>query len=68
MVARAIGWLQTQLAMPRQPMLQTRAIARADLHEAMQPEHIQLERFVDAWFSADTQAALQALAARLGKR
>ena len=67
-VARAIGWLQTQLAMPRQPMLQTRAIARADLHEAMQPEHIQLERFVEAWFSADTQAALQALAARLGKR
>jgi len=66
-VARSIGWLQTQLAMPRQPMLQTRAIARADLHEAMQPEHIQLERFVEAWFSADTQAALQALAARLGK-
>ena len=67
-VALSIGWLQTQLAMPRQPMLQTRAIARADLHEAMQPEHIQLERFVEAWFSADTQATLQALAARLGKR
>lgn len=67
-VARAIGWLQTQLALPHQPMLQTRAIARADLHEAMQAEHIQLERFVEAWYSADAQAALQALVARLGKR
>ena len=41
--------------------------ARADLHEAMQAEHIQLERFVEAWFSPDAQGALQALAARLGK-
>lgn len=67
-VETAIGWLQAQLALPRQPMLQTRAIARADLQEAMQPEHIQLERFIEAWFSPDAQAALQALAARLGKR
>jgi len=66
-VERAIGWLQAQLKLPPQPMLQTRAIARADLHEAMQAEHIQLERFVEAWFSPDAQGALQALAARLGK-
>lgn len=65
--AQAIAWLQAQLELPRQPMLQTRAIARADLHEAMQPQHIQLERFVEAWYSADAQTALQALAARLGK-
>ncbi|MGX9720653.1 enoyl-CoA hydratase/isomerase family protein [Stenotrophomonas acidaminiphila] len=65
--AQAIAWLQAQLRLPRQPMLQTRAIARADLHEAMQPQHIQLERFVEAWYSADAQAALQALAAKLGK-
>ena len=38
-----------------------------DMHEAMQAEHIQLERFVEAWFSPDAQGALQALAARLGK-
>ncbi|MCL7714344.1 enoyl-CoA hydratase/isomerase family protein [Stenotrophomonas mori] len=67
-VAQAIAWLQAQLALPRQPMLQTRAIARADVHEAMQPQHIHLERFAEAWYSADAQAALQALAARLGKR
>ncbi|SBV35231.1 putative enoyl-CoA hydratase [uncultured Stenotrophomonas sp.] len=66
-VEQAIAWLQAQLKLPRQPMLQTRTIARADLHEAMQPQHIQLERFVEAWYSADAQAALQALAARLGK-
>ena len=66
-VAQAVAWLQAQLKLPRQPMLQTRAIARADLHDAMQPEHIQLERFVEAWYSADAQGALQALAARLGK-
>jgi enoyl-CoA hydratase/carnithine racemase len=66
-VVRALQWLQELLRMPRQPMLLTRAIARADLHEALQPEHIQLERFVEGWFSADAQNALQALIARIGK-
>lgn len=66
-VERAVTWLQGQLKLPRQPMLLTRAIARADLHEAMQPELIQLERFVDAWFAPDAQNALHGLAARLGK-
>ncbi|WP_305805500.1 enoyl-CoA hydratase/isomerase family protein [Stenotrophomonas sp. YIM B06876] len=66
-VPRAVAWLQGLLKLPRQPMLQTRAIARADLHEALQPEHIQLERFIEAWFAADTQNALHALIARLGK-
>jgi hypothetical protein len=48
-------------------MLQTRAIARADLIEALQPQHIQLDRFIDDWYSADTQSALRALVAKLGK-
>ena len=64
---RARIWLESLLAVPRQPMLQTRAIARADLVEAMQPERIQLQRFVDAWFAPDTQAGLRALVAKLGK-
>jgi hypothetical protein len=34
-VARAVAWLQNLLRQPRQPMLLTRAIARADLHEAL---------------------------------
>jgi enoyl-CoA hydratase/carnithine racemase len=65
--ARAIIWLEGQLRLPRAPMLATRAIARADLHEALSAEHIQLDRFVDAWYSDDAQAALTALMARLGK-
>jgi len=65
--ARAIAWVESLLRLPRQPMLQTRAIARADVQAALEPERIALDRFVDAWFSADTQAGLQALVAKLGK-
>lgn len=64
---RALAWLQAIAALPRGPMLATRAIARADLHQALSPELIDLERFVDAWYSDDAQAALTALRARLGK-
>jgi len=65
--ARAIAWLQALLALPHQPMLLTRALARRDMLEAMSPELIQIERFVDSWYSPDTQAALEALMARLQK-
>jgi enoyl-CoA hydratase/carnithine racemase len=64
---RARGWLEGLLALPRQPMLDTRAIARADLVAALQPERIRLERFVEAWSAPDTQAGLRALVAKLGK-
>lgn len=66
-VARAIAWLENLLRLPRQPMQQTRAIARADIHQALHADNIQLERFVEAWYGPDTQAALQALVARLRK-
>jgi len=65
--ARAVAWLQRLLKMPRQPMLLTRAIARADLHEALHPDLIRLDRFVEAWYAPDAQQALHALVARLGK-
>lgn len=65
--ARARAWLQQLLQLPRKPMLDTRAISRADLGAALQPEHIQLDRFVDAWNDPDTQAGLRALVAKLGK-
>ncbi len=64
---RARIWLEQLLALPRQAMLQTRAIARADMVEALQPHHIQLDRFIDAWYAPDTQGALCALVAKLGK-
>ncbi|HBK47696.1 MAG TPA: enoyl-CoA hydratase/isomerase family protein [Xanthomonadaceae bacterium] len=64
-VARSVAWLQELLQLPRQPMLQTRQVARVDLQEALAPELIRLDRFIDAWYAPDAQAALQELAARL---
>ena len=64
---RAHVWLEQLLSLPRQAMLQTRAIARADMVEALQPHNIQLDRFIEAWYAPETQAALQALVAKLGK-
>ncbi|MDQ3206752.1 MAG: enoyl-CoA hydratase/isomerase family protein [Pseudomonadota bacterium] len=64
---RALAWLQSLLALPRSALLGTRAIARADLVEALQPRRIQLDRLLQDWQGADTQQALQALVARLGK-
>lgn len=64
---RAKVWLEQMLQLPREPMLETRRIARADLVAALQPERIGLERFIEGWYSADTQAALRALMVKLGK-
>ena len=64
---RARHWLEQLLTLPRQAMLRTRAIARADMAEALQPHHIQIDRFIDAWYGPDTQNALRALVAKLGK-
>jgi enoyl-CoA hydratase/carnithine racemase len=64
---RARVWLEQLLALPRQPMLATRRIARADLAAALAPERIGLDRFIDDWYAPDTQAALRALVAKLGK-
>lgn len=64
---RAVTWLQDLIRLPHHPMLQTRAIARRDLVEAMSPDLIQLDRFIDAWHAPDTQAALQALLVKLKK-
>lgn len=66
-VARACAWLQELLALPREPMLRTRQIARADLVAALQPDQIRIDDFVAAWSQPDTQNALRALVARLGK-
>lgn len=61
------AWLERLLALPRDAMLQTRQIARADLQAALEPQHIALDRFIDAWSAPQTQAALRALVAKLGK-
>lgn len=64
---RARAWLEQLLAVPRDAMLRTRAIARADMIAALQPELIQLDRFIDAWYDEGTQGTLQALVASLRK-
>lgn len=65
--ARAHAWMAQLLALPRGPMLATRAIARAEVIESLRPELLDLDRFVAAWNDPDTQAALRALLARLGR-
>lgn len=65
---RAHAWLAQLLALPRKPMLATRAIARAEVADALRPELLELDRFVAGWNEADTQAALRALLAKIGKQ
>lgn len=68
-VGRAVAWLQAHLSMPRQAMLTTRAICRADLGVAFDaPGALDLDRFVAGWFSEETQKTMRALAARLTQR
>jgi len=67
-VPSAIAWLDELLALPSAPMLATRALARADVVEALtDPKRINLDRFLEEWNEPDTQNALQALVARLKK-
>ena len=67
-VPRCVAWLQSILALPSSPMLATRAIARADIIAALAAfGDKELEGFLDQWDSPDTQAALQAVMARLKK-
>lgn len=65
-ITRAVHWLTGLLALPRQAMLATRKLARADLHTAWQNvDTLPLDSFVDAFFNDETQATLQGLVARL---
>lgn len=64
---RARVWLEDLLQLPRRPMLETRAIARRDVIAMLAPERIDLPRFVAAWAHPDTQGALRAMLARIGK-
>ena len=67
-LVRARHWLEELLALPAAAMLATRRIARADLVAALEGfDDRQLDGFMDAWYAPDTQAALQALVARLKK-
>ena len=62
---RALHWLGELLALPSQAMLSTRALARADLIAAVDPDTLPLDDFIDAYFQPEAQATLQQLVARL---
>ena len=64
----AKSWLASILALPSTPMLATRKIARADVVHSLQAfADSDLERFVEGWYSSDTQTALKAMMTKLGK-
>ena len=62
---RALHWLGELLALPSQAMLATRALARADLIAAVDPDTLPLDDFLDAYYQPEAQATLQQLVARL---
>lgn len=63
---RALGWLTELLRLPRQAMLSTRALARADLAALFaDPATLPVEGFLDAWFAPEAQHTLRALVEKL---
>lgn len=65
--AQALAWLESLETLPRAPMLATRALARADMIEALAPGRLDIEQPLRDWWHPDTQQALRTLLARLGK-
>ena len=65
-VGRALDWCRKLLALPRGPMLRTRARARRDLQAALHAgDEREVDHLVDDWFGDETQAALHAMVERL---
>jgi 3,2-trans-enoyl-CoA isomerase len=68
-VVRAIEWCEMHLSLPREAMLKTRKMTRADLHELFEGGEKQRDGgFVDIWFSDSTRSALNELLNRLAKK
>lgn len=64
----ALEWLQALLQQPQAAQRRTRAIARSDLRAAIEdPARMDLSGFLQSWSDPETQAALRAAVARLGK-
>ncbi len=68
-IPRALRWTESQLALPPVTLRNTRELCRAELLEAFELlDEDELERFLDEWFSEESQAALRATVARLGAK
>jgi len=67
-VEQAVSWCRRHLALPRQAMLATRALCRADLVDCFKAaEALDVDGFVRGWFSEETQATMRGLVERLKK-
>lgn len=67
-VTRALAWCRQHLALPRQAMLTTRSMARADLHSLFNDiSELGVEKFVEIWFSQSTRETLATVVERLQK-
>jgi enoyl-CoA hydratase/carnithine racemase len=67
-LVRALNWLEELLKLPSAAMLASRQVARADMVRALEAfSDDQLDGFIEDWYAPGTQAALQALVARLKK-
>lgn len=67
-LTRAVHWLEDLLKLPSAAMLASRDVARADMLSALEAfQDDQLDGFIEDWYAPGTQAALQALVARLKK-
>jgi enoyl-CoA hydratase/carnithine racemase len=65
-ITRTLAWLEALLQLPRQAMLATRAMARAELACLFDdPALLPVEQFLDGWFAPEAQATLHALVERL---
>jgi 3,2-trans-enoyl-CoA isomerase len=69
-IEHAIQWCQKLIALPRNAMLGNRAIARAHFKQEFAGYSSEgVARFVDGWFSDETQGVMNALVAQLkGKK
>jgi len=65
-VPRARAWVERQLALPPVTLRNTRALVRRELSESLAALDARaLEAFLDEWFGEESQAALQAVVAKL---
>ena len=61
-VPAALTWLQATTALPQGPQRITRAIARADIIQALDGfDGIEMDKFMRGWYSDETQQVLQGL-------
>lgn len=64
-VEAALVWLTGIAKLPQGPMLATRAIARADIIEALNSFNtVEMEVFMQGWYSEETQTVLHGLFAK----